>query len=122
MTSVSLDYNANYSSSLSFSMTPESITQVNQNPGLIGSFELSQNYPNPFNPSTVINFKVPFKSRVTIKVFNILGSEVATILNEEKPAGSYNVTFNAGSLASGVYFYQLRAGNFIATKKLMILK
>jgi hypothetical protein len=122
MTSVSLDYNANYSSSLSFSMTPESITKLNQNPGLIGSFELSQNYPNPFNPSTVINFKVPFKSRVTIKVFNILGSEVATILNEEKPAGSYNVTFNAGSLASGVYFYQLRAGNFIATKKLMILK
>jgi len=122
MTSVSLDYTTNYSSSLSFSMTPESITQVNQNPGVISSFELSQNYPNPFNPSTVINFKVPFKSMVTIKVFNILGSEVATILNEEKPAGSYNVTFNAGSLASGVYFYQLKAGNFVATKKLMIIK
>ena len=122
MTNVSLDYSSNYSSSVFFSMTPESITQVNQNSGVISSFELSQNYPNPFNPSTVINFKVPFKSRVTIKVFNILGSEVATILNEEKPAGSYSVTFNAGSLASGVYFYQLRVGNLIATKKLMILK
>jgi hypothetical protein len=119
--SVSLDYSSNYSGNASFTMTSEEVTAVNRNTEL-NSFKLNQNYPNPFNPSTTINFVVPYQTRVTLKVFNVLGSEVATLVNGEKPAGSYNVTFNAGNLASGVYFYQLKAGNFIATKKLMLIK
>ena len=121
-TSVSLDYSGNYSSSASFTMVSEAATEVNNNNIELNSFKLSQNYPNPFNPSTTINFVVPYQTRVTLKIYNVLGSEVATLVNEEKPAGSYNVTFNAGNLASGVYFYQLKAGNFISTKKLMLVK
>ena len=83
---------------------------------------MKQNYPNPFNPNTTISFTVPYQSKVTLKVYNILGSEVATLVNESKPAGSYNVTFNAGQLSSGVYFYQLTAGSFVSTKKLILLK
>ena len=119
--SVSLDYSSNYAGSASFTMN-EAVTGVNNNNIELSSFKLSQNYPNPFNPSTTINFVVPYQTRVTLKVYNVLGSEVATLVNGEKPAGSYNVTFNAGNLASGVYFYQLQAGNFIATKKLMLVK
>ena len=90
-------------------------------------FGLSQNFPNPFNPSTTINFLIPKSSFVNLKIYDILGHEVATLVNEEKPAGIYNITFNAGNLsngkaglASGVYFYQLKAGNYVATKKLDI--
>ncbi|MGA9295663.1 MAG: carboxypeptidase regulatory-like domain-containing protein [Ignavibacteriaceae bacterium] len=126
--SVSLDYSSNYSGNASFTMNSEEVTAVNKNTEL-NSFKLYQNYPNPFNPSTTINFVVPYQARVTLKVFNVLGSEVATLVNGEKPAGSYNVNFNAGSLASGVYFYQLKAapsggqaGNFVAVKKLMLIK
>ncbi len=119
--SVSLDYSSNYSGNASFTMTSEEVTVVNKNIEL-NSFKLNQNYPNPFNPSTTINFVVPYQTRVTLKVYNVLGSEVATLVNGEKPAGSYNVNFNAGNLASGVYFYQLKANNFISTKKLMLIK
>jgi protocatechuate 3,4-dioxygenase beta subunit len=119
--SVSLDYSSNYSGSASFTMNSEEVTAINKNVEL-NTFKLNQNYPNPFNPSTTINFVVPYQTRVTLKVYNVLGSEVATLVNGEKPAGSYNVTFNAGNLASGVYFYQLKAGNFISTKKLMLIK
>jgi len=118
----SLDYNTNYSSTSSFTMTPEAVTAVSSTPSVISSYQLYQNYPNPFNPSTVIKFNVPNESRVTLKVYNILGSEVATLVNGMKPAGTYNITFNASNLASGVYFYQLKAGNFVATKKLLLLK
>jgi hypothetical protein len=128
-TTASLDYTTNFSTTASFTLTPESVTGIENNSALINSFELGQNYPNPFNPSTFINFKIPFQSMVTIKVYNILGSEVATLINEEKPAGNYNIKFNAGNLASGVYFYQLKAvpaggqaGNFAATKKLILMK
>jgi protocatechuate 3,4-dioxygenase beta subunit len=123
--SVSLGYStsSSVSSSASFALTPESVTAVKENtPAVIGSYKLNQNYPNPFNPSTVISFTIPNQSKVELKVYNILGKEVATLVNESKPAGSYNVTFNAGKLSSGVYFYQLQAGNFISTKKLMLLK
>ena len=121
--SVSLNYSTEFSTSASFTLTPESVTAVKENtPVVIGSFKLNQNYPNPFNPSTVISFTIPNQSKVTLKVYNILGSEVETLVNESKPAGSYNVTFNAGKLSSGVYFYQLIAGNFVSTKKLLLLK
>jgi len=86
------------------------------------NFYLSQNYPNPFNPSTVISYQLAVSSQVTLKVYDVLGNEVATLVNEEKPAGSYEVEFNASNLASGIYFYQLRTGEIILTKKMVIIR
>ncbi len=86
------------------------------------NFVLGQNYPNPFNPSTTINFSVAKDEFVSLKVFNIAGEEVASLVNEMIPAGSYKVDFNAASLTSGVYFYRLTAGNFVETKKMNLLK
>ena len=86
-------------------------------------FSLEQNYPNPFNPSTVIRFQLPAVSFITLKVFDILGREVATLVNEQKSAGSYEVKFNASSLGSGVYFYMLSSSNgFSTAKKMLLLK
>jgi hypothetical protein len=86
------------------------------------SFYLNQNYPNPFNPHTKIKYSVPQTSKVQIKVFDVLGKELETLVNEEKPAGSYEIDFNASELPSGVYFYQLKAGKFIQTKKMILLR
>ncbi len=121
---VTLDYSTNFSSSNSFTLSPSTVTGIstNNNPSEINSFELNQNYPNPFNPTTVINFTIPTESKVVLKVYNILGKEVATLVNDVKQAGSYNITFNASKLASGVYFYQLKAGDFVSTKKLILMK
>ena len=85
-------------------------------------FSLEQNYPNPFNPSTSLKWQIPEPNNVTLKIFNILGEEVATLVNEFKPVGRYQTEFNASTLPSGVYFYQLRAGEFIQTKKMLLLK
>jgi hypothetical protein len=85
-------------------------------------FLLSQNYPNPFNPNTKIKYSVPQISNVVITVFDVLGNEIETLVNEEKSAGNYSVEFNAANLPSGVYFYQLKAGEFISTKKMILLK
>ena len=85
-------------------------------------FDLLQNYPNPFNPNTEINYQLPERSFVAIKVFDVLGTEIAVLVNEEKPAGSYEVEYNASNLPSGVYFYQLSAGSFIETKKMILLR
>ena len=85
-------------------------------------FVLKQNYPNPFNPGTKIKYSVPQTSQVQIKVFDVLGNEIETLINEEKLAGTYELTWNAVNLPSGVYFYQLRAGAFMQTKKMVILK
>ncbi|MCH7974192.1 MAG: T9SS type A sorting domain-containing protein [Bacteroidetes bacterium] len=86
------------------------------------NFVLSQNYPNPFNPSTNINFSVPLSSFVIVKVYDVLGKEVASLVNEELKAGSYKFNFNAKGLTSGVYFYRLTAGNFTQTKKMILLR
>lgn len=86
------------------------------------SYSLNQNYPNPFNPSTIISYSVPKSSLVTIKVYDILGREVETLVNEQKNPGNYNITFNADKLASGVYFYQLRASDYTSIKKMLLLK
>ena len=86
------------------------------------SFQLMQNYPNPFNPSTKIQYAIGSRQLVTLKVFNMLGREVATIVNEEQKAGNYEVEFNASNFASGIYFYRLHAGSFVSTKKLILLK
>ena len=88
----------------------------------VASFALEQNYPNPFNPSTVINYQLPLKSYVTMKIFNLLGQETATLVNEKKEAGSYSVRWNAAGVPSGVYFYRLQTGSFIETKRMVLLK
>ncbi|MCX6149142.1 MAG: T9SS type A sorting domain-containing protein [Ignavibacteriales bacterium] len=86
------------------------------------NFQLSQNYPNPFNPTTKIRYTLPSSGYVTLKVFDVLGKEVATLVKEEKPAGEYIAEFNASVLSSGIYFYQLKAGSFIQTKKMIVLR
>ena len=83
---------------------------------------LEQNYPNPFNPSTTIKYSIPTSGNVVLKVFDMLGNEVATLVCEEKSAGNYSIDFNAGRLSSGIYFYSLRSGNFTETRKLLLLK
>lgn len=85
-------------------------------------FVLLPNYPNPFNPSTKIKYSIPQISNVTIKVFDLLGNEIETLVNEEKPAGTYEITWYAESLPSGIYFYQLKAGVYTAVKKMILLK
>lgn len=86
------------------------------------TYELAQNYPNPFNPTTTINYSIPEPGNVTLKVFNITGSEVATLVNEQLSAGSYSINFDAANFASGVYFYELRVNNFVQLKKMNLLK
>ncbi len=101
----------------------EMITSVTPPSGNIPkSFLLSQNYPNPFNPSTVINYQLPTNGQVALRIFDVLGREVRTLVNERQTAGSHSVIFDGTNLPSGVYFYQLRAGDYAATKKLLLLK
>lgn len=89
---------------------------------LSAGYVLSQNYPNPFNPSTTINYQIPQSSFVSLKVFDVLGREVASLVNKQQSQGNYTVNFNASNLPSGVYIYKITAGNFVQTKKLMLLK
>ncbi|KAA0237501.1 MAG: T9SS C-terminal target domain-containing protein [Chlorobiota bacterium] len=125
---------------LNFDGTQEVVGELTVYLTLPEEFSLEQNYPNPFNPSTIIKFTIPVTlsgvegSFVTLKVYDVLGNEVATLVNEEKPAGSYEVEFNSHSdegqnlpagrqgLSSGIYFYTLQAGNFTQTKKLILMK
>ena len=86
------------------------------------SFELFQNYPNPFNPSTTISYKIPHKSRVIIKVFNTLGTEISVLVNELKQSGIHEITFNASNLPSGIYYYQMNVDNMIYSKKMILVK
>jgi hypothetical protein len=96
------------------------IKKMNNN--LPAAFSLSQNYPNPFNPTTMIQYSVPKSGLVTLKVYNMLGQEVATLVNQQQQAGNYNVNFNATRLASGVYMYRIQSGSFSSTKKMTYLK
>ncbi|MFZ1082004.1 MAG: T9SS type A sorting domain-containing protein [Candidatus Kryptoniota bacterium] len=101
--------------------TIASVASNNGN-GIPDSYELLQNYPNPFNPSTIISYQLPVNGTVTLKVYDVLGREVKTLVNERQNAGSHSATFNGSNLPSGVYLYRLQAGNFGKTKKLVILK
>ena len=85
-------------------------------------YELSQNYPNPFNPTTLINYSVVNKGNVSLKVFNILGQEVATLINKEHAPGVYQVNFDASTLSTGMYIYQIQAGSFVTSKKMLLIK
>ncbi len=101
------------------SFTFSNVISVDNN---VISFELRQNYPNPFNPSTKISWQSPLSSWQTLKVYDVIGNEVATLVDEYKPAGNYEAEFNASNLSSGVYFYQIKAGTFLDTKKMLIVK
>jgi hypothetical protein len=99
------------------------ITGINdKHNNLPARFKQEQNYPNPFNPSTIISYQLPMINFVTLKVYDVLGREVKTLVNEREVAGNHSVTFNAGGLPSGIYFYKITAGKFTDVKKLMILK
>ena len=108
-------------SDASFSITPPSDVEI-INEEIPDDYNLFQNYPNPFNPSTIIKFQLPVSSKVTLKVYDVLGNEVVTLLNEEKAPGEYNVQFNIPNLTSGVYFYTLNAGSFISTRKMILVR
>ena len=85
-------------------------------------FSLEQNYPNPFNPSTVINYNIPQNSFVTLKVYDVIGNEVATLVNQTQSAGKYEVRFDASNLSNGVYMYSIKTDNFTSTKKMILMK
>jgi hypothetical protein len=99
-----------------------SITAVGDHQVAPTNYTLNQNYPNPFNPSTKISYQIPESGFVTLKVYNALGKEVATLVNSEKSAGRYEVNFNANDLSSGIYFYTIQAGKFQETRKMILLK
>ena len=101
---------------------PKTPTGISQLPGVAKAFKLEQNYPNPFNPSTQIEFSIPVASQVELKVYNILGQEVATLVNESLKAGNHAVKFDASHIATGVYLYRITAGTFVSTKKMLLLK
>ncbi len=85
-------------------------------------FKLEQNYPNPFNPTTIINYQLTFNSFVTLRIFDLQGKEISTIVNKKQLAGSHSVEFNATNLSSGIYFYTLQTENFKETKKMLLVK
>ena len=95
---------------------------VNEKQQNINTFQLSQNYPNPWNPSTTIKYSIAKEGNVKLTVYNAIGSKVATIVNEYKPAGNYSVQFSGNNLASGIYFYRLESGNYSDAKKFILMK
>lgn len=105
-----------------FYIIGEPVSAGNNINSLPEEFVLYQNYPNPFNPTTKISFVIGHSSFVTLKVYDIIGNEVATLVNEEKPAGEYEAEFDGSAFPSGIYFYQLKAGSFLQTKKMVLLK
>ncbi|MEO8399177.1 MAG: T9SS type A sorting domain-containing protein [Ignavibacteriaceae bacterium] len=98
------------------------ITDINYQNNTALLFSLSQNYPNPFNPTTKIEYSIPKTSFVKLKVYDILGKEVITLVNEEKSIGNYSIEFNGNNLSSGIYFYKIQAGNYSSVKKIILLK
>lgn len=116
---------SNESSSSSSALKKSTQTMSKKSESKIGiptEFQLSVNYPNPFNPSTTIQFALPTGNFVTLKVFDVLGKEVATLANEERPAGFHEVRFDASKLSSGIYIYQIQAGMFRDVKKMLLMK
>ncbi len=122
----SILYAGTYSNGIWSIPISQIVTSVSpSNETIPSQFQLEQNYPNPFNPSTKISWQSPVSSWQTLKVYDVLGNEVVTLVNEYKPAGSYEVEFNAAHesfRASGIYFYQLKAGDYLETKKMLMLK
>ncbi|MCW8849360.1 MAG: T9SS type A sorting domain-containing protein, partial [Melioribacteraceae bacterium] len=100
----------------------ESIVAIEDNSGIPTEYGLGQNFPNPFNPSTIISYQLPKSSYVNISIYDILGNLVTKLVDREMQAGYHTVSWNASNLSNGVYFYTIRSGSFIATKKLLLLK
>lgn len=98
------------------------ISDIEYNEPVVQEFYLSQNYPNPFNPSTSIQYTIGSKQFVQLKVYDVLGNEIATLVDEEKPSGMYNAQFSMNNLSSGIYFYKLTSGDFVSTKKMILIK
>ena len=92
------------------------------NESINNGFIINQNTPNPFNPNTKISYSIPKQSFVQLKVFDVLGREVATLVNEEQPTGNYSIEFDASNLTSGIYFYRIQAGDFVEIKKMLLMK
>ena len=107
-----------------FHLTVPSLTSVPEQPlpSIPLSFTLNQNFPNPFNPSTIIQYAIPHSSRVTLKVYDVLGRVVAVLVDEQKNAGTYAVEFDGRSLSSGVYYYRLTSNNNSDVKRMLLLK
>ena len=105
-----------------YSPVHSSITSVLDKNFTVLDYKLLQNYPNPFNPSSKISYSIAESGRVLLQVYDVLGREIANLVNEEKPAGKYEVIFNVNDLASGIYFYRLQSGKFVETKKMILLK
>ena len=101
--------------------TPE-LANINYSLPLPEYYYLGQNYPNPFNPKTQIDYELPLSGLVTLKVYDVLGREIATLVNEEKTAGTYQVEFSANNLSSGIYFYTLTSRAYSKTKKMVVIK
>ena len=98
------------------------VTDVESEFNLPNEFSLEQNYPNPFNPTTTIEYSLENSGNITLRVFNVLGKELKTLVNKQQQSGNYQVIFDASSLSNGVYYYQLTAGNFVKTRKMILLK
>jgi hypothetical protein len=123
----SVNFNGSFTGD-AWNFAPDKIVNVTTIAGvtvdklIAGEYRLSQNYPNPFNPETNFEFRIADFGFVSLKIYDIQGNEVAVLANEEKSAGEYRIKFNAAGLSSGIYFYQLNAGSFMETKKMMLLK
>jgi hypothetical protein len=104
------------------SVAADSTTDVRIADGVPAAFALKQNYPNPFNPTTRIEYQVAKDQLVSLKVYNLLGQEVATLLNETKAPGTYAVDWNAEGLPSGIYLYKMQSGSFTSTRRMMLVK
>lgn len=106
-----------------YTITPQGLGGVKEVPGQANSYELAQNYPNPFNPSTTIRFSVPERTKVTLRVMNLLGEEVRRVIDQEVyEPGTWEVDFQAQDLPSGTYVYRLEAGNTVKTRKMVLMK
>jgi endo-1,4-beta-xylanase len=110
-----------YSAAASF-VTEDQIESVSNPIVVPGAYSLSQNYPNPFNPSTMIRYSIPKSEFVRLIIYNVMGQKVALLINKERPAGTYEINFNASGLACGIYFYRIEAGSYVQVKKMVLLK
>ncbi|NOY57647.1 MAG: T9SS type A sorting domain-containing protein, partial [Calditrichaeota bacterium] len=117
LTLVGSEFNVDY-----IQFIQEIASSVSKRNELPQGFALEQNYPNPFNPTTNINFSLGKVTNVELTVFNVLGQKVATLVNQRMPAGTYDVTWDASNVTSGLYFYIMKAGNFTVTRKMMVIK
>ena len=106
----------------SISAFDSTATSIDEDISKINEFKLDQNYPNPYNPKTSIQYSISNKQFVTLKVYNLLGREVATLVNENKEAGNYMINLDASILPSGVYIYKLQAGDYVQTRKMTLVK